>query len=110
MIVGDKVNRELKAYGANITVTPRASSILRDIYGLEASSGTAGQYLQEADVGKLKTIFWANNIVAFAPALESQATVGNGTAVTLVGTWFNRQFELPTGEVVETGIKQLKSW
>jgi putative ABC transport system permease protein len=108
--VGDKVNRELKAYGANITVTPRAASILRDIYGVEAGSGAAGQYLQESDVGNLKTIFWANNIVAFAPALETQATVGNGAAVTLVGTWFNRQLELPTGERVETGIKQLKSW
>ncbi len=107
--VGDKVNRELKAYGANITVTPRAASVLRDIYGLESSSGGAGQYLQEADVGKLKTIFWANNIVAFAPSLETRAAVGAGEA-TLVGTWFNHRLELPTGEVVETGIKQLKSW
>lgn len=104
--VGDKVNRELKAYGANITVTPRAASVLRDIYGLDSGSG---QYLQEADVGKLKTIFWANNIVAFAPSLETKASVGAGD-VAVVGTWFNRQLELPTGEVVETGIKQLKSW
>ena len=109
--VGDKVNRELKAYGANITVTPRAASVLRDIYGLESGSGGAGQYLQEMDVGKLKTIFWSNNIVAFAPSLEAQVAVGAGnTNVTMVGTWFTKQLELPTGEVVETGIKQLKSW
>ncbi len=107
--VGDKVNRELKAYGANITVTPRAASVLRDIYGLESGPSGAGQYLQEADVGKLKTIFWANNIVGFAPSLETKAAVGTGD-VTVVGTWFNRQLELPTGEVVETGIKELKSW
>jgi putative ABC transport system permease protein len=107
--VGDKVNRELKAYGANITVTPRAASVLRDIYGLESGPGGAGQYLQEADVGKLKTIFWANNIVGFAPSLETKAAAGTGD-VTVVGTWFNRQLELPTGEVVETGIKELKSW
>jgi len=107
--VGDKVNRELKAYGANITVIPRAASVLRDVYGIEASSGKTGQYLQEADVGKLKTIFWANNIVAFSPLLETKATVGSDD-ITVVGTWFNRQLELPTGEVVETGIKELKSW
>ncbi|EIW20565.1 MULTISPECIES: ABC transporter permease [Pelosinus] len=107
--VGDKVNRELKAYGANITVIPRAASVLRDVYGIEASSGKTGQYLQEADVGKLKTIFWANNIVAFSPLLETKATVGSDD-ITVVGTWFNRPLELPTGEVVETGIKELKSW
>ncbi|SFL98910.1 ABC transporter permease [Pelosinus propionicus] len=107
--VGDKVNRELKAYGANITVIPRAASVLRDVYGIEASSGKTGQYLQEADVGKLKTIFWANNIVAFSPLLETKATVGSDD-ITVVGTWFNRQLELPTGEVVATGIKELKSW
>ena len=31
--VGDKVNRELKAYGANITVTPKNAALLRDVYG-----------------------------------------------------------------------------
>lgn len=109
--VGDKVNRELKAYGANITVIPRSASVLKDLYGLEAGSGATGQYLQEADLGKLKTIFWANNIVAFAPTLEAKASLGqSGTEVTLVGTWFERKLELPTGEVVETGIKELKSW
>jgi putative ABC transport system permease protein len=109
--VGDKVNRELKAYGANIVVTPRAASVLREIYGLESGSGGAGQYLQENDVGKLKTIFWSNNIVAFAPSLEAQVGVGSSnTNVTMVGTWFNRRLDLPTGEIVETGIKQLKSW
>ncbi len=109
--VGDKVNRELKAYGANITVTPRSASVLKELYGVEAGAGAAGQYLQEADLGKLKTIFWANNIVAFAPTLEAKASLGaNGEDVTLVGTWFERKLELPTGEVVETGIKELKSW
>lgn len=109
--VGDKVNRELKAYGANITVTPRSASVLKELYGVEAGAGAAGQYLQEADLGKLKTIFWANNIVAFAPTLEAKASLGaNGDEVTLIGTWFERKLELPTGEVVETGIKELKSW
>lgn len=109
--VGDKVNHELKAYGANIVVTPRAASVLRDIYGLESGIGGAGQYLQESDVGKLKTIFWSNNIVAFAPSLETQVGLTSGTTnVTMVGTWFNRHLDLPTGETVETGIKQLKSW
>jgi len=109
--VGDKVNRELKAYGANITVVPKAASVLRDLYGIEANSGASAQYLAEADLGKLKTIFWAHNIVTFAPFLETKAVLGQGSdEVVLVGTWFDRSLELPTGEVAETGIKPLKSW
>lgn len=107
--VGDKVNRELKAYGANITVTPRSASVLQELYGLETGTGATGQYLQESDVGKIKTIFWANNIVALAPEIEAQASLDTGNVV-LVGTWFNKQLDLPTGEQVETGIRQLKSW
>ncbi|MBR3629155.1 MAG: ABC transporter permease, partial [Oscillospiraceae bacterium] len=33
--VGDKVNQELKTYGANITVVPKASSVLTDLYAVE---------------------------------------------------------------------------
>lgn len=104
--VGDKVNRELKAYGANITVIPKAASVLKDLYGVD---GMAAQYLAEADLGKIKTIFWAHNIVTFAPFLETKTSLGQ-SEVTLVGTWFDRSLELPTGEIAETGIKPLKSW
>ena len=57
--IGEKVNQELKAYGANITVTPKTASVLQDVYGLE---GGRKEYLNEADVAKIKTIFWTNNI------------------------------------------------
>lgn len=107
--VGDKVNRELKAYGANITIVPKAASVLRDLYGIEANTGASGQYLAETDLGKIKTIFWAHNIVTFAPFLETKAAVG-GQEISLVGTWFENNLELPTGEIAETGIKPLKSW
>ena len=30
--VGDKVNQELKAYGANITVVPKEASVVSDLY------------------------------------------------------------------------------
>ena len=35
--VGDKVNKELKTYGANITVMHKDASILDDLYGIRAS-------------------------------------------------------------------------
>jgi putative ABC transport system permease protein len=108
--VGDKVNRELKAYGANITVTPRAASVVKDLYGVEAAAGGFGQYLQEADLGKIKTIFWAKNIVTFAPSLVTDAVGPDGQTIPVVGTWFDRELPLPTGDTAATGIKGLKSW
>lgn len=109
--VGDKVNQELKAYGANITVSPRGASILDDLYGVEDGAGVNNQFLQEAELGKLKTIFWAYNIVDFSPYLNTTVTLGDGdSSAKLVGTWFDYHMDLPTGEEVQTGMIRLKSW
>lgn len=104
--VGDKVNQELKAYGANITVIPKNSAVLKDVYGLENTS----EYLNEADVGKIKTIFWTNNIVAFAPSLAGNLTLADGSEIPAVGTWFEHEMTLPTGETFSTGDIEMKSW
>lgn len=103
--VGDKVNQELKAYGANITVTPKNSALLRDIYGFDSQ-----EFLNENDVGKIKTIFWTNNIVAFAPILHGNLTLSDGAEIPAIGTWFEHEMTLPTGENFTTGEKELKSW
>ena len=102
--VGDKVNQELKAYGANITVTPKNSALLKDVYGLDAQ-----EYLNESDLGKIKTIFWTNNIVAFAPKLDGTLTL-DGEEISASGTWFNHEMKLPTGETFSTGVLEMKSW
>lgn len=107
--VGDKVNQELKAYGANITVTPRSQKVLKDVYGLDESAGHR-EYLREQEIGNIKTIFWTNNIVAFAPALEEKLTLADGSTAPLIGTWFEKTLELPTGEKTTTGIKEMRSW
>lgn len=107
--VGEKVNQELKAYGANITVTPKNSSVLKDVYGLDTTTAHR-EYLEEADVGKIKTIFWTNNIVAFAPQLNASLTLKDGRQVSIHGTWFDHGMLLPTGEYISTGEKYLKSW
>lgn len=106
--VGDKVSQELKAYGANITVTPKNASVLKDVYGVNAASHK--EYLQETDLGKIKTIFWTNNIVAFAPQLSTSLQLQNGRTVNVNGTWFDHEMLLPTGEYFSTGEKYLKSW
>lgn len=109
--VGDKVNQELKTYGANINVLPKGASLLGDLYGVSEGSGVSDKYLQERQIGNIKTIFWAFNIVDFAPYLESKAKLNAGAnEVKLMGTWFNHHLEVPTGEKLDTGIKNMKNW
>lgn len=124
--VGDKLNRELKTYGANISVVPKAASLLDDLYGLGGDQDVS-KYLAEAELGKIKTIFWAYNIVDFAPYLEVKASLHLPSArvrsgdpadealqalpeIEVVGTWFDKHLDLPTGETLDTGIREMKSW
>ena len=109
--VGDKMNQELKTYGANLNVVPRGASFLGDLYGLEEGAGISDKYLREDELGRLKTIFWAYNIVDFTPYLETPVKPsGRDAPVKIVGTWFDKTLDLPTGEKVATGMRGLKSW
>jgi putative ABC transport system permease protein len=110
--VGDKVNQELKTYGANINVVPKGASLLDDLYGVNEGSGVSDKYLAEDELGRIKTIFWAFNIVDFAPYLNTRVVTGTPAAgeLKLVGAWFSRHLELPTGEALNTGMRNMKSW
>ena len=110
--VGDKVNEELKTYGANIVVKPKASSLLSDIYSVSdsASSSLNTAYLREDELGKIKTIFWTYNIKDFAPFLDTSVRLGGGTEAEMVGTWFRHHLDLPTGESLDAGVTSLRSW
>ncbi|MDR2460757.1 MAG: ABC transporter permease [Deltaproteobacteria bacterium] len=111
--VGDKVNQELKTYGANLTVIPRGSSMAGDKYEFaaedEEGAKNAVNFIPEDELYKIKMIFWAYNIVDFAPFLTTDVTL-EGSLVSLSGTWFNKHLDLPTGDSVDTGMLPLKSW
>ena len=107
--VGDKVNQELKTYGANITVVPKEASVVSDLYEVEGASSIPASYLREDELGNVKTIFWAFNIVDFAPFINSSVQV-NGQDATMVGTWFNHHMSLPTGEELDAGVISMRSW
>ncbi len=109
--VGDKINRELKTYGANLLVVPKMDTLPAEIGGIDFNPLADRQYLEDKSLPKLKTIFWAYNIVGFAPYLDASAQVeGLNHPVTVVGTWFNKHVDLPTGEQLDTGIRQIKPW
>lgn len=108
--VGDKVNQELKAYGANLNIVPRSTALVSELYQIENAENQASiQYIKQDDLVKIKMIFWAYNIVDFTPYLTTQATF-NGKPITLVGTWFNKHLNIPTGDEVDTGMLAMKSW
>ena len=109
MDVEDKMNQELKAYGANITVVPKSASVISDLYDV-GDENVSGTYLREDELGKIKTIFWAFNIVDFTPFISTEVTLDNGDVEQVTGTWFNHHMDLPTGEALDAGIASLRSW
>jgi putative ABC transport system permease protein len=119
--VGDRLAKEFRSLGANLLVTPQADSLPLEIGGVDYRPVNAGAYLPEADLGKLKTIFWHNNIVAFAPILEvpvrvrthgSENTSGSGILgnATLIGSWYSHTLSLPDGSSFVTGIEKTNPW
>src|SRR3954447_26687264 len=63
--IGDKINRELRSYGANISVTPQADTLEVRIGGVDLKPVNDGTYLAEKDLPEIKGIFWRNNIQGF---------------------------------------------
>ena len=107
--VGDKVNKELKTFGANITVMPKRQSVVSDLYDVSGGK-SSGAYLKENELGKIKTIFWAFNIVDYTPFVKSNAKLSDGSDVQVVGSWFNHHMNWPRGEQLDAGIASLRSW
>src|ERR1700753_2875248 len=73
--VGDRLSHEFRSLGANLLVTPQADTLPLEIGGVDYRPVDAGAYLPESELGKLKTIFWKNNIVGFAPFLDVPVTL-----------------------------------
>ena len=119
--VGDRLAEEFRSLGANLLVTPQADSLPLEIGGVDYRPANAGAYLPEADLGKLKTIFWRFNIVAFSPILEvpvrawspaskNWSKPGTLEGATLIGTWSKHSVAIPDGTAYVTGIEQTNPW
>jgi putative ABC transport system permease protein len=119
--VGDRLAQEFRSLGANLLVTPEADSLPLEIGGVDYRPANAGAYLPEADLGKLKTIFWRYNIIAFAPILEvpveawspaskNWSSPGVAEKTTLIGTWSEHNVSIPDGTTYETGIARTNPW
>ena len=104
--VGDKISRELRSFGANLSVTPAADGLPVAVGGIDYRPAGAGAFLPESALVNLKRIFWRNNIVAFAPFLYVPATL-EGQPVVVMGSWFEKALTVDKSEVFVTGLEKL---
>lgn len=94
--ITEQMAQEMRSFGANILLVPKTEPLEVEIGGLKYIAPEEAAYLEEADLAKIKTIFWRHNIVSFAPSL-SRIVQAQGRRVLLVGTWFEREISIPEG-------------
>ena len=111
--VGDKLNAELTTYGSNIVVQPKADAVVSNLYETDRDAAPTA-YLDESTIPKIKTIFWAYNIVDFTATLKgsvkASSSGGEVDDLSVTGTWFNKDLSLPTGETTVAGVTTMRSW
>jgi putative ABC transport system permease protein len=113
--VGDRLAREFRSLGANLLVTPASDTLPLEIGGVDYRPVDAGAYLPEGDLGKLKTIFWRNNVMGFAPFLDVPVAIASGgsqpdSQEELIGTWYSHSVPVPDGGAFPTGISATDPW
>lgn len=104
--IGDQVNRELKAFGANLVVTPAGAGGALEVAGADVSALRAPVFLAESDLGRAKENFWVNNVLALAPMLDAKVEAA-GRSVTLRGTWFERRERISDGRDYPAGVRAI---
>ena len=110
--IGDKINHELRSYGANLLITPQADTLDVQIGGVDLKPPADGAFLKEGDLARIKGTFWKNNIVGFAPMLPVRAEAaagGQSRQVELLGTYFAKQLEYEHESFV-TGVRTTNPW
>jgi len=131
--VGDRLAREFRSLGANLLVTPATDTLPLEIGGVDYRPVDAGAYLPEGELGKLKTIFWRNNVMGFAPFLDVPVEIATASArgdqtagassrasvreaaretirETLIGTWYSHSVDVPDGSKFVTGVSSTDPW
>ena len=109
--IGDKINRELRSYGANLVVTPQEDTLDVEIGGVNLKPPSDGAFLNEADLPKIRGTFWHHNIVGFSPMLPVTANLGDksNNHVTVLGTYFSKPIHFGKDDFA-TGVRITHPW
>lgn len=117
--VSEKVGLEFRKYGANIMVVPKSETIEVGFPGVDFGSVTEQRYINESDIWKIKSIYWRNNVLGFAPNLYQVVSLNNGNqeqSVVMVGTYFNKEIEIirpystQDPDLFTTGVEVISPW
>ena len=106
--VGDKINRELRTYRANLVVSPQEDTLDLEIGGVNLKPPSDGAFLNEADLPKIKGTFWQHNIMGFSPMLPVKVTI-DAKPVIVLGTYFSKQLHFGKDDFV-TGVRATHGW
>lgn len=99
--VGSKAGRELRAYGANLVVTPRTAAAQAGVGGMEFGTVQEERYLEESALAALEG--WeGGELMGYAPYLAGAVQAGE-RRVALVGVHFDRVRVLRPWWAVEGG-------
>lgn len=100
--IGNEIAKQLRSYGSNIVVLPRANNLSIEINGREYSPLKNDVFLEEKYLYKIKEIFWRNNITAYAPFLSFKSD-----GFSLVGTYFNKNINISDEPDFRVGTENL---
>src|SRR5215467_2756132 len=107
--IGDKINRELRTYGANLLITPQEDTLDVEIGGVNLKPPSDGALLNEADLPKIRGTFWHHNIVGFSPMLPVNVSIPGNTDTTLLGTYFSKRLTFGKDDF-STGVRITHPW
>lgn len=96
--ISGKMTLELRRYGANILLEPKAGD---------------SSYMAEQDLPRIKTVFWKHNIAGFNPYLFSVvdfASKNRRQKGVLAGTWFERPIDVEGEGRSLQGVKAIAPW
>src|SRR3990172_3095614 len=79
--VGGKAGRELRAYRANVVLSPRTATAQTGLGGLEFGAVQEERYLAEADLTPLSDGQFAGEVLGYAPYLYGVAEAGGRKVV-----------------------------
>jgi putative ABC transport system permease protein len=106
--IGDKISHELRSYGANLIITPDEDSLDVRIGSVDLKPSSAGAFLDEAALPRIKGIFWRNNIAAFTPELPVSVQAASRN-LTLLGTYISKPLKFGRDQFT-TGARTTFPW
>jgi putative ABC transport system permease protein len=110
--VGDKINEDMRRNGGNLVVTPVEDTLDVNLGGVNLKPASEGDFINEADLPKMKGTFWGHNIKGFVPYVSAAQAVKIGErsfTTELIGTYFAQPLHYGKEDFV-TGARTVNGW